>query len=79
MSEYSDFYWKHNDCLNKDTPLAHGFGEEVWNHQQAKIDELQARIDEAIERSGHAHIGYPMLSRQFDDVLKILKGNKDEK
>ncbi len=41
MSEFDNFYWKHNDCLNKDTSLAHSFGEKVWNHQQAKIDDSE--------------------------------------
>ena len=81
MSEFDEWF----KSLNEGGRATYFLGQEgniskeAWNHQQAKIDELQARIDEAIERSGHAHIGYPMLSRQFDDVLKILKGNKDEK
>ena len=42
--------------------------------QQAKIDELQARIDEALKEiesgiTGKHHIHY---------IAKILKGNKDE-
>ena len=40
--------------------------------------ELRKRIDDAIERSNHAHIGYQMLYKQFDDVMKILKGTTNE-
>ena len=50
MSEFDNFYWKHNDCLNKDTSLAHSFGEKVWNHQQAKIDRLTLEIAEMKSR-----------------------------
>lgn len=42
--------------------------------KQAEIDELRKRIDEVIERSNHAHIGYQMLYKQFNDVINILKG-----
>ena len=50
MSEFDNFYWKHNDCLNKDTSLAHSFGEKVWNHQQAKIDSLTLEVAEMKSR-----------------------------
>lgn len=49
-----------------------GLADDIWQHQQAKIDELQARND--------------YLSKKFNDLARlildecedILKGNKDE-
>lgn len=61
--------------------------EASWNHQQAKIDDLQARIDEITnhvginfdeERDDDQHSywsGYNQAMRELND---ILKGNKDE-
>lgn len=48
--------------------------EDVYLSEKSKVDELRKRIDEAIERSNHAHIGYQMLYKQFNDVINILKG-----
>ena len=59
---YNDFYWKHNDCLNKDTSLAHSFGEKVWKHQQQKIDELNNQL--------------LMLQKRIDDTEKWIEENK---
>ena len=44
--KYSEFFWKHIDTLCSDTPLAHSFGEKVWNHQQAKADKVLVLIEE---------------------------------
>ena len=45
--------------------------------QQAKIDELQARVDEALK---HLDLAYPeSWGYCVDQAIDILKGNKDEK
>ena len=44
MESFDEFYWKHNDCLNKDTSLAHSFGKKVWLHKQQEVDELREKI-----------------------------------
>jgi len=47
------------------------------NHiKQAKIDELQARIDEALNTL--CKLQYSSGERIYNDVGNILKGNKDE-
>ena len=44
--------------------------------QQAKIDELQARVDEALNTL--CKLQYSSGERIYNDVGNILKGNKDE-
>jgi len=44
--------------------------------QQAKIDELQARVDEALNTL--CKLQYSSGERIYNDVGSILKGNKDE-
>mgnify|MGYP003500323909 CR=1 FL=1 len=44
--------------------------------QQAKIDELQARVDEALNML--CKLQYSSGERIYNDVGNILKGNKDE-
>ena len=51
-SEYSKWFWSECDQLNKDTSFAHRLAEKSWNHQQAKIDELQARIEKLLDYTG---------------------------
>ena len=47
----------------------------AWGYQQAKIDELQARVDSAVkaimicEEYDHAE--------KLDEIYNLLKGNKD--
>ena len=52
------------------------------NHiKQAKIDELQARIDGARSHVDHIYnvLGDdPDLAKLLDEMVEILKGNKDE-
>lgn len=77
MKTFEDYYWRQFDVLNKDTQLARQFGQDVWDYKQAKINELQARIDGALEK---CYIG---IRKQGGDhylelVEDILKGNKDE-
>ena len=48
------------------------------NHiKQAKIDKLQARVDEALNTL--CKLQYSSGERIYNDVGSILKGNKDEK
>lgn len=49
---------------------------EQWQHQQSKVDELQKRVDAALERAGHACIGTAMFHKQFNDVIAILRGEQ---
>ena len=65
---------KQLDLINQYT-AAQGEAVKICNNERL---ELRKRIDDAIERSNHAHIGYQMLYKQFDDVMKILKGTTNE-
>lgn len=47
-----------------------------FKNQQSKVDELQEKIDKALERANHACIGTAMFHRQFNDVIDILRGEK---
>lgn len=49
---------------------------EVWQHRQAKIDELQARIDEALNTL--CKLQYSSGERIYSEVGNILKGDKDD-
>lgn len=75
--KYSDFYWKHNDCLNKDTSLAHSFGEKVWNHQQDEIDKLKKTIKDALCALESDAIGFSGLVHNYNKAEKILKGEEE--
>lgn len=64
--------------------------QDAWQHQQAKADELQnlytqqginmlklqKRVDAALARAGQACIGNEMFHQQFDDVIRILRGEQ---
>ena len=69
MKSFDEFYWKHNDCINKDTSLAHSFGEKVWNHKQAEIDELKR---EMLNKANEAYADGQKSMR------KMIKSNEDE-
>ena len=43
--------------------------------QQAKIDELQSRVDEAMK---YIEPSDELSHKAYRDLVKILKGNKDE-
>ena len=61
---------------------------DIWDHQQSKIDELQARIDdlqahslmlrEAANSWTYSEGEKNILISQADDLDRILKGNKDD-
>ena len=76
MSEFDNFYWKHNDCLNKDTSLAHSFGEKVWNHQQAIIDDLiyKAKLRESDHQA--LLVKYQATKKCWEDIGKECEGLK---
>lgn len=58
-----------NIYKDTDTRVACG----AWNHQQAKIDELQARIDEVVHILTYTNHASTPLCNELRD---ILKGNK---
>ena len=60
---------------------------EAWDHQQSKIDELQAMVDtteawiEANKKTIALSEWHGYTTEEYidaDDLLDILKGNKDE-
>lgn len=61
------------ELLEKELTETQAFLNKQNHIKQAKIDELQARIDEAL-RHVVDHGGYDDLTH----VINILKGNKDE-
>lgn len=69
MSEFDEYWGDRLHSYDYPKPAAR----DAWNFQQAKIDELQARVDEAL-RHVVDHGGYDDLTH----VIDILKGNKDE-
>lgn len=58
--------------------IIYSCAEASWNHQQSKIDELQARVDEALKILESDAIGFTGLIQNYDKAESILKGNKDE-
>ena len=74
MSEF-DKHWNEwaiaSNCTEDEAKIHFEAG------QQAKIDELQARIDEALKQ---LDLAYPeSWGYCVDQAIDILKGNKDEK
>lgn len=77
--------WQVSDCykvykdefLRKDAQDAYEGAKWAWEEQQKVIDELQGRIDKALEKAGNAHIGYQMLYHQFGQVCDILRGKNE--
>lgn len=69
--KYSEFFWKHIDTLCSDTSLAHSFGEKVWNHQQAKADEVLVLIEEFKKNpSDDQRLFLNDLLKQIEGTLK---------
>ena len=79
MSEFNEWYGEEGEKLHiyRDEKwiAKHGF-EAGQQSQQAKIDELQARIDDALNTL--CKLQYSSGERIYNDVGNILKGNKDE-
>ena len=77
MSEF-DKHWNEwaiaSNCTEEEAKIHFEAGQQS---QQAKIDELQARIDEALKQ---LDLAYPeSWGYCVDQAIDILKGNKDEK
>ena len=49
--------------------------EASWDHQQAKIDELKARVDKVMK---YIEPSDELSHKAYRDLVKILKGNKDD-
>lgn len=71
--QVSDCYKPHDDkFIRRDAQDAYEGAKWSWQFQQAKIDELQARIDEVMEiLEYNEYVDSPL------QALNILKGNKD--
>lgn len=77
MSEFKKWWcaWTGSDKLPENTDIRYAF-EAGQQSQQAKIDELQARVDGALK---HLDLAYPeSWGYCVDQSIDILKGNKDE-
>ncbi|MFA3049683.1 hypothetical protein KWE42_10310 [Acinetobacter pittii] len=74
----------------RSVPLAIGLQWEAWQEQQAKVEELQTlytqqginmlnmqkRVEAALARANQACISNEMFHKQFDDVIRILRGKQ---
>ena len=76
MSDFDEI-WNDGGALSScSRDEAEDFYNEGAQPQQAKIDELQARIDQALK---HLDLAYPeSWGYCVDQAIDILKGNKDE-
>lgn len=72
-SDFEEWFLSNGIPLDTDFNVAKRAFEAGKQSQKAKIDELQARINEAL-RHVVDHGGYDDLTH----VINILKGNKDE-
>lgn len=76
MSEF-DKHWNEwaiaSNCTEDEAKIHFEAGQQS---QQAKIDELQARVDDALNTL--CKLQYSSGERIYNDVGNILKGNKDE-
>ena len=76
MSEFDKHWDTHCISSNCEEDEAKIHFEAGQQSQQAKIDELQARIDEALKQ---LDLAYPeSWGYCVDEAINILKGNKDE-
>ena len=76
MSEF-DKHWNEwaiaSNCPENEAKIHFEAGQQS---QQAKIDELQAKVDEALNML--CKLQHSSSERIYNDVGNILKGNKDE-
>lgn len=77
MSEFEE--WMEKECSVIQS--AHGeeytAAQEAWDFQQAKIDELQARVDGAMKYVSESPLK-DVSRRAMINFMDILKGNKDD-
>ena len=73
MVEFEE-WWK-DECFGITFDYPNKAALYAWEHQQTKIDELQARIDEALHTADES-CGVSVAA--FVKLNRILKGNKDE-
>ena len=75
MSEF-DKHWNEwaiaSNCTEGEAKIHFEAGQQS---QQAKIDELQSRVDEAMK---YIEPSDELSHKAYRDLVKILKGNKDE-
>ena len=74
MSEFDKWWsdWTGSDKLPENTDISYAF-KAGQQSQQAKIDELQARVDEALQM-----LEYNEYTDSALQAIDILKGNKDD-
>ena len=76
MSNFEEWFLSNGIPLDTDFNVAKRAFEAGQQSQQAKIDELQARIGGALK---HLDLAYPeSWGYCVDQAIDILKGNKDE-
>lgn len=74
MSEFDEWYEQEMGSENKPEYEA---AKLAWQAQQAKIDELQTRIDGGLKIADDL-MGEIQNYKLGEDLENILKGNKDE-
>lgn len=71
--EYLEFY---KSELGNGKHCTKSFGLAVWQHQQAKVEELQKRVDKAIEAINEHYESDGMSGLYFMDLREILLGEQ---
>ena len=90
MSEFEEYikakYQVDYESLKEkypNVPVCEFYGDEqdIWDHQQAKIDELQARIDEALKilKDWDDQSYRDDMDQLTGEIEDILKENGDER
>lgn len=60
----------------RSVPLAIGLQWEAWQEQQAKVEELQKRVDKAIQAINEHYESDGMSGLYFSDLKEILEGEQ---
>lgn len=74
----SSLRWDSDNYANANTQLASEFYKAGVASCQAEVDELQKRIDLAIERIDIFYMTNGMSNLTHDEIYGILKGTADE-